>query len=63
MGILHEIVPADELIDRAVTIAELTPEDCLGNYAYTKRALQAATLRDIAGPLRPPRTAVNWPLE
>lgn len=48
MGILHEIVPADELIDRAVTIAELTPEDCLGNYAYTKRALQAATLRDIA---------------
>ena len=48
MGILHEVVPADELLDRAVALAELTPEDCIDNYAYTKQALQAPTLRDIA---------------
>ena len=34
--------------DRAVAIAERTPEDCLGQYAFTKRACQAAALRDIA---------------
>ena len=48
VGILHELVSADELLDRAVAIAELTPEDCLDQYAYTKRAAQAAALRDIA---------------
>ncbi|MEN0140663.1 MAG: enoyl-CoA hydratase/isomerase family protein [Rhodococcus sp. (in: high G+C Gram-positive bacteria)] len=48
MGILHEVVPAEDLLDRAVAIAELTPEDCLDNYAYTKRALKAPALRDIA---------------
>jgi len=48
MGILHELVSADALLDRAVAIAELTPEDCLGQYAYTKRAAHAAALRDIA---------------
>lgn len=48
MGIVHELVPAEELLDRAVAIAESTPEDCIENYAYTKRALQAAALRDIA---------------
>jgi hypothetical protein len=45
---VHELVPAEELLDRAVCIAELTPEDCLGQYAFTKRACQAAALRDIA---------------
>ena len=48
LGLMHELAPADALIDRAVEIAELTPEDCLGDYAYTKRALQAPALRDIA---------------
>lgn len=48
MGIVHELVPAEELLGRAVAIAELTPEDCIENYAYTKRALQAPALRDIA---------------
>ena len=43
-----ELVPADELLDRAVAIAEQTPEDCLEHYAFTKRACQAAALRDIA---------------
>lgn len=48
MGIMHQIVPADELLDTAVAIAEMTPDDCLEHYAYTKRALQAPALRDIA---------------
>ncbi|MBM7367976.1 enoyl-CoA hydratase/isomerase family protein [Gordonia hydrophobica] len=48
MGIMHETAPAGALIERAVAIAELTPEDCLEQYAYTKRALQAPALRDIA---------------
>jgi len=48
MGILHEVVEPEDLIERAVAIAELTPEDCLDDYAYTKRALQAPALRDIA---------------
>jgi enoyl-CoA hydratase len=29
-------------------VAEQTPEDCLEQYAFTKRACQAAALRDIA---------------
>jgi len=48
MGIVHDRVPADELLDRAIAVAELTPEDCVDQYAYTKRALQAPALRDIA---------------
>jgi enoyl-CoA hydratase len=48
MGMVHELVPAEELLDRAVAIAELTSEDCLGPYAFTKRGSQAAALRDIA---------------
>lgn len=47
MGILHEVVAPEDLLDRAVAIAELTPEDCLDDYAYTKHALQAPVLRDI----------------
>jgi enoyl-CoA hydratase len=41
----HELVPAEELLDRAVTVAEQTPEDCLEQYAFTRRACQAAALR------------------
>lgn len=48
LGMLHELVPAEELLDRAVTVAGRTPEDSLGPYARTKRASQAAALRDIA---------------
>lgn len=33
MGIMHELVPAGKVVDRAVEIAEMTPEDCLDNYA------------------------------
>lgn len=48
MGIMHELRPADEVLDRAVEIADMTPDDCIDDYAYTKRALQAPALRDIA---------------
>jgi enoyl-CoA hydratase len=45
---VHDLAPADELLDRAVAVAELTPEDCLDQYAFTKQACQASALRDIA---------------
>ena len=48
LGMVHQLVPAEELLDRAVAVAEQTPEDCLEAYAFTKRACQAAALRDIA---------------
>lgn len=46
---VRELVPAPELLDRAVAIAGQVPQDCLEQYAFTKRAAQAAALRDIAG--------------
>jgi enoyl-CoA hydratase len=49
LGMVRELVPAEDLLDRAVAIAGQTPEDCLEHYAFTKRACQAAALRDIAG--------------
>lgn len=48
LGMVRELVPAEDLPDRAVAIAGQTPEDCLEQYAFTKRACQAAALRDIA---------------
>jgi enoyl-CoA hydratase len=48
LGMVHELVPADQLLERAVTVAGQTPEDCLEQYAFTKRACQAAALREIA---------------
>ena len=49
LGMFHELAPPDELVERAVAVAGMTPPDCLGQYTFTKRACQAATLRDIAG--------------
>ena len=48
LGMVHELAPAGQLLDRAIAIAGQTPGDCLGQYAFTKRACQAAALRDIA---------------
>ena len=48
LGMVRELVPATDLLDRAVAIAGQTPEDCLEQYAFTKRACQVAALRDIA---------------
>ena len=47
-GMVHEIVAPHELLERAIAVADSTPADCIDQYAFTKRACQAATLRDIA---------------
>lgn len=47
-GMVHELAPAEDVLERAVAVAERTPEDCIEQYAFTKRACQAAALRDIA---------------
>ncbi|HEX4358894.1 MAG TPA: hypothetical protein VH141_15285 [Pseudonocardia sp.] len=39
-------MPEPELLDRAVSVATSIPDDCLEHYAFTKRAAQAAALRD-----------------
>jgi enoyl-CoA hydratase len=48
LGMFHELAAVDELVERAVAVADMTPADCLDQYAFTKRACQAAALRDIA---------------
>ncbi len=48
LGMMHELVPAEALLDGAFAVADLTPEDCVEQYAFTKRACQASVLRDIA---------------
>ena len=48
LGMVNELAPPGEVLDRAVAVAGCTPADCLEAYAFTKRACQAATLRDIA---------------
>ena len=47
---VRELVPAEDLLDRAVAIAGQTPKELprLERYTFTKRACQAAALRDIA---------------
>jgi enoyl-CoA hydratase len=47
-GIVHELTNAGALLDRAVEVAAQTPEDSIEQYAFTKRAGQVASLRDIA---------------
>ena len=48
LGMVNELVEPAGLLDRAVAVAGFTPEDCLEQYAFTKRACQASALRDIA---------------
>jgi enoyl-CoA hydratase len=48
LGIVNELVPDGEVLDRALAVADRTPADCLQSYAFTKRACQASALRDIA---------------
>lgn len=45
---LDELLPADQVLERAVAVADSIPGDTLENYAYTKRAAQVTALRDIA---------------
>lgn len=47
MGIVNHIVPAERLIDEAVAWAGRVDPDCHPAYGYSKRALQATTLRAI----------------
>lgn len=48
LGMVDELLPADQVLDRAIAVADSVPDDTLEQYAYTKRATQAAALRDIA---------------
>jgi enoyl-CoA hydratase len=48
MGMMHELAPAAEVLDRAIAHTDLVLDDCLEQYAVAKRACQAAALRDIA---------------
>jgi enoyl-CoA hydratase len=47
LGIVNHIVPAERLIDEAVAWAGRVEPDCHPAYDYSKRALQASTLRAI----------------
>lgn len=47
LGLVHELVPREELLLHATTAARRTQEDCMEQYAFTKRASQAPALRDI----------------
>ena len=47
MGVVNRIVPLERLIDEAAAWARAVEPDCYSAYAFTKRALQAATLRAI----------------
>ena len=47
MGVVNRIVPLERLIDEAVALAGAVEPGCYPAYAFTKRALQAATLRAI----------------
>jgi hypothetical protein len=47
MGVVNRIVPSERLIDEAVAWAGAVEPGCHPAYAFTKRALQAATLRAI----------------
>ena len=48
LGMVHELVPAEELLDRAVAIAGQRPRTASSSTRFTKRVCQAAVLRDIA---------------
>lgn len=47
MGVVNRIVPSERLIDEAVAWAGAVEPGCNAAYAFTKRALQAGTLRAI----------------
>ena len=47
MGVVQKTVAPDELLGAAVTWGALVPPDCYPAYAFSKRALQAATMTAI----------------
>ena len=54
LGMVHDLVPVTELLDRAVRIAELTPEDCIEQYAFT--SAPAKRPRCATSPISPTRS-------
>jgi len=44
MGVIHQTVAPERLLDEAVARASLVPPDCYPAYALSKRALQASTM-------------------
>lgn len=55
LGIFDELVTADELLDRAVAVAESVPGDCLEQYAFTKTRHSSRRAARHRRPRRPPR--------
>ena len=51
LGIVRELVPAEDLLDRAVAIAGQMPEDCLEQYAFAERAWRPCATSPFADPL------------
>lgn len=47
MGVVHETVAPEKLLDAAVAWAALVPPDCYPAYAFSKRALQATAMAAI----------------
>lgn len=52
LGVLHQVVPAERLIDEAVSAAGAIDGDCHTAYAFAKQALQAGTLKGIEAAAR-----------
>jgi enoyl-CoA hydratase len=53
LGLVRELVPAGELLDRAVAIAGQVPEDCLDQYAFTQARLPGRGAARHRRPRRP----------
>ncbi|MFF6979950.1 enoyl-CoA hydratase-related protein [Streptomyces sp. NPDC008343] len=52
LGMVHELAEGGEVVERAVEVAGTTPQDCIEQYAFTKRACQAAACG----------TSPTWPI-
>jgi enoyl-CoA hydratase len=48
LGLVHEVVGADELLDAAIARAKMISGDAMAAYAGAKRCLQASTVANIA---------------
>ena len=59
LGMVHELIPVEDLLDRAVAIAEQTPQDCLEQYASPNAA--ARPRHYATSPTSPARSTANFP--
>jgi enoyl-CoA hydratase/carnithine racemase len=60
LGMVHELAPAEELLDRAVAVAERTPEDCLGDSTLSPSG-PAKPAPYATSPSSPTRSMVSSP--